>query len=435
MEELENVHNQSGKAEGRAKQERTYKLIVLLGIGASIRLFGSLISAIVVSSMDGIWVNFPMPSAFYWSTATIIISSITLYLAMVFAKKEDSGKVKLMLALSVILCIVFGVFQFKGFNEMINKNLRMAGQGIYFQQGPYGRDFILTKEGKEISFDGMDYFLEGDSTALEADEVTAMQNFVAPIVGDDAKFIAKSYKLDDYESSFAISIRKNTEIEDYRSLALKDGVLYLGTEPLSLEQASKLFYFAFGVKNETPFFGIKGRYGKDFTVSMNGRKLDFVGRKLYQGSQTLSEEERNDIEATFYSGGKSHKVKGGKVYCEGAEVDLSTFEDAFTYGKEQDQIYIANGTWTKMGKELTFNQMNQFYQANNTASSFLYVITIMHLLHVLLGLGVLVALFIRNQKGLYHSENVVGLKIGGYFWHFLGLLWISLFLFWWSYSI
>jgi cytochrome c oxidase subunit 3 len=435
MEEIENVHNQSSEAEDRAKQERTYKLIVLLGIGASIMLFGSLISAIVVSSMDGIWVNFPMPSAFYMSTLTIIISSITLYLAMVFAKKNQKGKVKLMISLSIVLCIVFGIFQFKGFSEMINMNLRMAGEGIYFQHGPYGRDFILTKQGKEISFDGIDYYLEGDSAALGAEEVAEMQEFVMPIAGEDAKFVAKSYKMEGYESKYAISIRKNTEIEDYRSLSLQDGVFYLGSEPLSLEQSSKLFFFAFGIKNETPFFGIKGRYGKDFTVSMNGRKLDFVGKKLFQGSQTLSDEERTEIEATFYSGGKSHKVKDGKVYSEGAEVDLNTFEEAFVYGKEQDQIYIANGAWTKMGKELTFNQMNQFYQANNTASSFLYVLTIMHLLHVILGLGVLVALFIRNQKGLYHSENVVGLRIGGYFWHFLGLLWISLFIFWLSYSI
>jgi cytochrome c oxidase subunit 3 len=65
---------------------------------------------------------------------------------------------------------------------------------------------------------------------------------------------------------------------------------------------------------------------------------------------------------------------------------------------------------------------------SNASGSFLYVITLAHLAHLIGGLIVLIVMFIRSKRGAYQKDTL-GLSLGATFWHFLGLLWIYLFLF------
>lgn len=66
---------------------------------------------------------------------------------------------------------------------------------------------------------------------------------------------------------------------------------------------------------------------------------------------------------------------------------------------------------------------------SNVSSSFLYVITITHMFHILAGIIVLVAILIKNIQGRYSAANPFGLQRGLIFWHFVDALWIYLFLF------
>ena len=66
---------------------------------------------------------------------------------------------------------------------------------------------------------------------------------------------------------------------------------------------------------------------------------------------------------------------------------------------------------------------------SNVSSSFLYVITLSHLVHIFVGILVLVTVLYQNVKGKYTSANFLGLELGAIFWHFVDLLWIYLFLF------
>jgi len=147
----------------------------------------------------------------------------------------------------------------------------------------------------------------------------------------------------------------------------------------------------------------------------------------------LNEEGIQKIEAKHFEGGKEYIIQKGKIFVEGEEVQPAElyFIDKFT----QKNIYINNGSWYQMGDELTDLQYNEFYQANNTASSFVYVLSFMHAIHILLGFGLLTVLLVRSIKGYYHEEHIVGLKVGGYFWHFLGILWLVLFVFWYANTI
>ena len=61
--------------------------------------------------------------------------------------------------------------------------------------------------------------------------------------------------------------------------------------------------------------------------------------------------------------------------------------------------------------------------------SFIYVITLAHLLHLVGGLIALSVTTIKSKQGKYSKENYLGIGLTSIYWHFLGLLWLYLFLF------
>ena len=61
-------------------------------------------------------------------------------------------------------------------------------------------------------------------------------------------------------------------------------------------------------------------------------------------------------------------------------------------------------------------------------TSFLYVLTVLHLIHLFAGLIVLIVVIINNYKNKYKNEKL-GFELAVTFWHFLGFLWLYLFVF------
>jgi cytochrome c oxidase subunit III len=66
---------------------------------------------------------------------------------------------------------------------------------------------------------------------------------------------------------------------------------------------------------------------------------------------------------------------------------------------------------------------------SNASGSFVYVITLLHLLHLAGGLIALLVTWFKMSKGRYNSENMLGVELCAIFWHFLDILWVYLFLF------
>ena len=61
-------------------------------------------------------------------------------------------------------------------------------------------------------------------------------------------------------------------------------------------------------------------------------------------------------------------------------------------------------------------------------TSFLYVLTVLHLAHLFAGLIVLAVVMVKNYKNKYKTEKL-GFELAVTFWHFLGILWLYLFVF------
>lgn len=66
---------------------------------------------------------------------------------------------------------------------------------------------------------------------------------------------------------------------------------------------------------------------------------------------------------------------------------------------------------------------------SNIKMSYIFLIAFVHILHVVAGLISLLVVVVKQMKGRYTSENMLGLELGATFWHFLDFLWVYLILF------
>jgi cytochrome c oxidase subunit 3 len=81
-----------------------------------------------------------------------------------------------------------------------------------------------------------------------------------------------------------------------------------------------------------------------------------------------------------------------------------------------------------------FNQLKSiglfFTGPESTVStSFIIGITFIHVLHLLVGVLVLLVVIYNHFKYKYKSDDMLGFKLGAIFWHFVDILWIYLFFF------
>ena len=66
---------------------------------------------------------------------------------------------------------------------------------------------------------------------------------------------------------------------------------------------------------------------------------------------------------------------------------------------------------------------------SNITMSYIYLIAMVHILHVAVGLICLLVVIFNHLKGKYTASNMLGFDLAGTFWHFVDVLWLYLFLF------
>ena len=66
---------------------------------------------------------------------------------------------------------------------------------------------------------------------------------------------------------------------------------------------------------------------------------------------------------------------------------------------------------------------------SNSAASFLFVITLLHLLHVLGGVLALIGVSFKSYTAKNNLENTLPVELLSTYWHFVDILWIYLFVF------
>ena len=66
---------------------------------------------------------------------------------------------------------------------------------------------------------------------------------------------------------------------------------------------------------------------------------------------------------------------------------------------------------------------------SNITMSYIYIIAVVHIIHVLAGIICLIVVIINQLNKKYSSENTLGFDLASTFWHFVDILWLYLFFF------
>jgi cytochrome c oxidase subunit 3 len=79
--------------------------------------------------------------------------------------------------------------------------------------------------------------------------------------------------------------------------------------------------------------------------------------------------------------------------------------------------------------ELIISGYNFTGPTSNITMSYIYIIAVAHILHVIAGLISLAVVIANHFKKQYTPASKLGFDIASNFWHFIDLLWVYLFLF------
>ena len=110
------------------KNKRAKKMMLWFGIVSLIMGFAGWTSAYIVSSKREDWISdLELPQAFFVSTAIIILSSLTYFMAKQAVKKNDQKQGSIFLLVTLVLGISFIILQFKGFSQMLDNGYYFTG--------------------------------------------------------------------------------------------------------------------------------------------------------------------------------------------------------------------------------------------------------------------------------------------------------------------
>ena len=66
---------------------------------------------------------------------------------------------------------------------------------------------------------------------------------------------------------------------------------------------------------------------------------------------------------------------------------------------------------------------------NNAAISFIYIVSGIHLFHIIAGVGLIINALAGSYKNIPLAKNQYRMEIASIFWHFIDILWIYLYVF------
>lgn len=100
------------------KKIHPHKFTLWVGIGSMIMMFAGLTSAYIVKRDQPNWTSFELPHLFWYSTGVIMLSSVTMYLAVTAFREKERSKYRNLITITFLLGVLFLVLQFLGFYQL-----------------------------------------------------------------------------------------------------------------------------------------------------------------------------------------------------------------------------------------------------------------------------------------------------------------------------
>ncbi|MFM1875268.1 MAG: hypothetical protein RL266_1005 [Bacteroidota bacterium] len=157
---MENPSNQE------PKNDRAKKMLVWLGVASIAMFFAAFTSAYIVLQADHFWVQDELPQMFYISTAILLVSSGTIFLAKKSITAGNASGLKMWLVLTFILGVGFTATQYLGWRSLQEKGKFFIGT-LSNIQGEYGKDYVILMKGEPLLFDNGNFYKPGDIAYAE----------------------------------------------------------------------------------------------------------------------------------------------------------------------------------------------------------------------------------------------------------------------------
>jgi len=111
------------------KKIHPHKFTLWVGLGSIIMMFAGLTSAFIVKGSQPNWATVEMPKVFYYSTFVILLSSLTVQLALKSFKERSMKQYRRLITVTAALGIVFVVLQLAGFIQLWHSGVDFKGAG------------------------------------------------------------------------------------------------------------------------------------------------------------------------------------------------------------------------------------------------------------------------------------------------------------------
>jgi len=106
-----------------------HKFLMWVAIGSIVMMFAGLTSAFIVKSNQVNWQPIAIPKIFWVSTASIILSSLTLQIALRSFKQREMNMYRTLIGATLILGVAFVFFQLMGFQQLWAQRITFKGSG------------------------------------------------------------------------------------------------------------------------------------------------------------------------------------------------------------------------------------------------------------------------------------------------------------------
>ncbi len=108
------------------KKIHPHKFTLWIAIGSITMMFAGLTSAYIIKRNQPNWLEFDLPVTFWYSTAAIIISSVTVWLALRAFRAGEMAKYRQFVVATFFLGILFVCLQVIGFVQLWNQGITLT---------------------------------------------------------------------------------------------------------------------------------------------------------------------------------------------------------------------------------------------------------------------------------------------------------------------
>ena len=111
------------------KRLHPHKFTLWVAMGSIVMMFAGLTSAYLVRKAQANWLIFTLPPVFWFSTIVILISSLTMHLALKSFKSREMRRYRFLITVTAALGVLFAILQYYGFAFLYSHGVQVFGAG------------------------------------------------------------------------------------------------------------------------------------------------------------------------------------------------------------------------------------------------------------------------------------------------------------------